>query len=85
MHVGHAKSAIIGDTLCNLYEKFGFDVTREYYINDAGNQINKLLSSLWIRYQQSWLTNFLLYNSGGVQLNDKYVRATSIGISIKPP
>lgn len=52
LHVGHVKSAVIGDSLANIYKKFGFEVVREYYINDVGNQIDLLLKSLWIRYNQ---------------------------------
>ena len=42
LHLGHARGAAVGDTLCNILDAAGFDVTREYYINDAGNQINNL-------------------------------------------
>lgn len=51
LHIGHARGAIYGDTIARILEKVGFDVTREYYINDAGNQIEKLVRSLKIRYQ----------------------------------
>lgn len=46
LHVGHARQAAIGDVLCNLYESIGWDVTREFYYNDAGNQIDNLVSSV---------------------------------------
>lgn len=52
MHVGHARSAIYGDALAKLLSKCGFKVTREYYINDAGKQIDTLIHSLFIRYKQ---------------------------------
>lgn len=52
MHVGHARSAIYGDVICRLLKKCGFDVTAEYYINDAGAQIDTLIESLYIRYRQ---------------------------------
>ena len=39
MHIGHARGAVLGDTLASILEEVGFDVTREYYINDAGEQI----------------------------------------------
>ena len=52
MHVGHCRGAIFGDALANLYKACGFDVTKEYYINDAGSQINILVRSLFVRYQQ---------------------------------
>ena len=52
LHVGHARGAAIGDTICRLYEFAGYDVTREYYINDAGNQIDHLAESIFARYKQ---------------------------------
>jgi arginyl-tRNA synthetase len=52
MHVGHCRGAIFGDVLCNILESCGYDVTRQYYINDAGEQIKTLINSLYIRYQQ---------------------------------
>lgn len=53
MHIGHARSAIYGDALAKLLTHVGFNVTREYYINDAGGQINVLASSLYKRYLQA--------------------------------
>lgn len=53
MHVGHTRSAIYGDVLANIMEKIGYKVTREYYINDAGNQIQTLAKSAYIRYLQA--------------------------------
>lgn len=53
LHLGHARGAAIGDCICRLYEKAGFDVTREYYVNDAGNQINNLAKSLRVRYHEA--------------------------------
>ncbi|WLD93206.1 arginine--tRNA ligase [Alkalihalobacillus sp. AL-G] len=50
LHLGHARGAAVGDTLCNLLDKAGFDVSREYYINDAGNQIHNLALSIEARY-----------------------------------
>jgi arginyl-tRNA synthetase len=52
MHVGHARGAIIGDAIAAVLSKTGFNVTKEYYINDAGKQIDVLIESFWIRYQQ---------------------------------
>ena len=42
LHLGHARGAAIGDCICRLYSKIGYNVTREFYVNDAGNQIEKL-------------------------------------------
>lgn len=53
LHLGHARGAAVGDSLCNILEKAGFDVTREFYINDAGNQINNLAWSVEARYFQA--------------------------------
>ncbi|MED1740558.1 arginine--tRNA ligase [Bacillus swezeyi] len=50
LHLGHARGAAVGDSLCNVLEKAGYDVSREYYINDAGNQINNLALSVEARY-----------------------------------
>ena len=52
LHLGHARGAAIGDCICRLYDKIGYDVTREYYVNDAGNQINNLAKSIRARYHQ---------------------------------
>lgn len=53
LHLGHARGAAFGDVLCNLLAASGYDVEREYYINDAGNQIDKLALSVEARYLQA--------------------------------
>lgn len=53
LHLGHARGAAVGDSLCNVLSKAGYDVSREYYINDAGNQINNLALSVEARYFQA--------------------------------
>lgn len=53
LHLGHAWQAALGDCICNLLEEVGYDVTREYYVNDAGVQIKKLALSIYARYQQA--------------------------------
>ena len=53
LHLGHARGAAVGDSLCNILAKAGYDVSREYYINDAGNQINNLAYSVEARYFQA--------------------------------
>ncbi|WP_193014002.1 arginine--tRNA ligase [Staphylococcus equorum] len=50
LHIGHARNAAVGDTLSNILEAAGYQVTREYYINDAGNQITNLARSIEARY-----------------------------------
>jgi len=53
LHLGHARGAAVGDSLCNILATAGYDVTREYYINDAGNQIHNLALSVEARYFQA--------------------------------
>jgi arginyl-tRNA synthetase len=53
MHVGHCRGAVFGDALASLLAFAGFDVTREYYINDAGAQIEVLTQSSWLRYREA--------------------------------
>ncbi|MGE4063537.1 MAG: arginine--tRNA ligase [Rhodospirillaceae bacterium] len=52
MHVGHARGAVVGDALANLLAKAGFKVTKEYYINDAGGQVDNVARALRMRYLQ---------------------------------
>ncbi|NQU55909.1 MAG: arginine--tRNA ligase [Rhodospirillales bacterium] len=53
LHVGHCRGAVVGDALASLLQKAGFAVTREYYINDAGSQIEILARSLHLRYREA--------------------------------
>ena len=53
MHVGHCRGAVFGDALANLLEFTGYDVTREYYVNDAGGQIDVLAKSAYLRYREA--------------------------------
>ena len=52
LHLGHARQAALGDSICRLLDAAGYKVTREYYINDAGNQIHNLALSLKARYYE---------------------------------
>ncbi|MDD4123804.1 MAG: arginine--tRNA ligase, partial [Bacilli bacterium] len=52
LHLGHARQAALGDSLCRILEASGYSVTREYYVNDAGNQIHNLTLSVKARYLQ---------------------------------
>ncbi|TWI59745.1 arginine--tRNA ligase [Halalkalibacter nanhaiisediminis] len=81
LHLGHARGAAVGDSLCNVLAKAGFEVEREYYINDAGNQINNLTLSLEARYYQALGLEKEMPESGyhgqdiigfGKQLADEY-------------
>jgi arginyl-tRNA synthetase len=53
MHVGHGRGAVFGDALANLLARAGFKVTREYYINDAGAQVDVLARSAYLRYREA--------------------------------
>lgn len=53
MHAGHVRGAVIGDTLAGLMQKVGYDVTREYYFNDAGAQIDVLGRTTYLRYLEA--------------------------------
>jgi arginyl-tRNA synthetase len=53
MHVGHCRGAVVGDALANLMAFAGYQVTKEYYINDAGSQIDVLAKSVYLRYREA--------------------------------
>ena len=53
MHVGHCRGAVFGDALANLLAFAGYKVTREYYINDAGGQVDVLARSVFLRYREA--------------------------------
>ena len=53
VHVGHTRGAVLGSALANVLEAAGYDVTREYYINDGGSQMEAFYRSVWTRYQQA--------------------------------
>ena len=65
MHIGNARGGAIGDCLASVLSWAGYDVTREFYVNDAGNQIEKFATSLEVRYLQ-------LYKDGVVLPEDAY-------------
>ncbi len=52
LHLGHGRGAVVGNVLSNLYDYYGYTVEREFYINDAGNQIKKLGESVYARFRQ---------------------------------
>jgi len=54
MHVGHGRGAVVGDALAALLAKAGYDVTKEYYINDAGAQVDVLARSAYLRYREAF-------------------------------
>ncbi len=53
MHVGHCRGAVFGDALCGLLQFAGYEVTREYYLNDAGAQVDVLARSAYLRYREA--------------------------------
>ncbi|WP_029906271.1 arginine--tRNA ligase [Mycoplasmopsis opalescens] len=92
LHVGHARNAVIGSAVNNICEFAGFNVKREYYVNDAGNQINILAESLFARYQQKFDKSFpmpedsyrgedILWAAGVIydEVGDKYKNLTLEG------
>src|SRR5690606_36576533 len=50
LHVGHGRHAAFGMVVCNLLDAVGFDIYREYYVNDAGRQVDIVAVSVWLRY-----------------------------------
>lgn len=53
LHVGHCRGAVVGDVMANLLDFCGYDVTREYYVNDAGAQVDVLARSTFLRYREA--------------------------------
>ena len=53
MHVGHTRGAVFGDALASLLDFAGYEVTREYYINDGGAQVDVLARSVYLRYLEA--------------------------------
>ena len=53
LHIGHARGTVVGDALANLLERVGYRVTREYYVNDAGAQVDTLARSAMLRYREA--------------------------------
>ncbi len=78
MHVGHCRGAVVGDALANLLAKAGYDVTKEYYINDAGAQVTALAWAAYWRYLQAIGTklseeDFSNEVPGGLQYRGEYL------------
>lgn len=86
LHIGHARNAVFGDSLSRIILKYGLNVEKEYLINDAGNQMNKLAYSVLVRYKQILGINIELvedaYHGEEIkyvamalknQVNDKYI------------
>jgi arginyl-tRNA synthetase len=78
MHIGHCRGAVVGDALANLLDKAGYDVTKEYYINDAGAQVTALAWAAYWRYLQAIGTpldekTFADEVPGGLQYGGEYL------------
>ncbi|MBN8872718.1 MAG: arginine--tRNA ligase [Rhodospirillales bacterium] len=78
MHIGHCRGAVVGDALANLLAKAGFDVTKEYYVNDAGAQVTALAWAAYWRYLQAIGTKlseaeFAAEVPGGLQYRGDYL------------
>jgi arginyl-tRNA synthetase len=78
MHVGHCRGAVVGDALALLLRKAGYDVAREYYINDAGAQVQALAHAAYWRYLQALGTNvteedYAASVPGGLQYRGEYL------------
>ena len=70
LHIGHCRGAIIGDVIASLYDRMGFDVTREYYVNDAGGQIEQLVYSVESKYREKASIN---PNEQDITYNGQYI------------
>jgi arginyl-tRNA synthetase len=78
MHIGHCRGAVVGDAVANLLAKAGYDVTKEYYINDAGAQVTALAWAAYWRYLQAIGTplseaDFAEEVPGGLQYRGEYL------------
>jgi arginyl-tRNA synthetase len=76
LHVGHCRGAVVGDALANLLAKAGYDVTKEYYINDAGAQVVALARSVYVRYLEALGRSpdaYIATVNGGMQYGGAYL------------
>ena len=80
LHVGHGRGAAFGATVANLLEAVGYRVHREYYVNDAGRQMNILAASLWLRYLEHCGEKFRFPSNG---YRGEYVRDIAVQLYIE--
>ncbi|WP_339047678.1 arginine--tRNA ligase [Candidatus Mesenet endosymbiont of Phosphuga atrata] len=80
LHIGHARGAVFGDVLARLLKKSGYDVTKEYYINDAGVQINQLVQSVYLRYKEALKESV---NFDDIQYPGEYLKPVGEGLAAK--
>ncbi|HET6184072.1 MAG TPA: arginine--tRNA ligase [Acetobacteraceae bacterium] len=86
MHIGHCRGAVVGDALANLLAKAGYDVTKEYYVNDAGAQVTALAWAAYWRYLQAIGTPlseeaFAEEVPGGLQYRGEYLIAVGAALA----
>jgi arginyl-tRNA synthetase len=86
MHIGHCRGAVVGDALANLLAKAGFEVTKEYYINDAGAQVTALAWAAYWRYLQAIGTplseeEFSNEVPGGLQYRGDYLVPVGLALA----
>lgn len=81
LHLGHGRNACIGDTIANLYEWNGWDVTREYYFNNAGNQMKNLALSIYARYKQLLGNQYFPFPEDGY--HGEYIKAIAEDLNEK--
>ena len=80
LHVGHGRGAAFGATVANLLEAVGYQVHREYYVNDAGRQMNILAASLWLRYLEHCGEKFRFPSNG---YRGEYVRDIAVKLYVE--
>lgn len=80
LHVGHGRGAAFGATVANLLEAVGYQVHREYYVNDAGRQMNILAVSLWLRYLEHCGEKFRFPGNG---YRGEYVRDIAVQLYVE--
>ena len=77
LHVGHGRGAAYGSAVADLLEAAGYDVEREYYVNDAGRQMDILATSIWLRYLEECGEVFTFPSNG---YRGEYVRDIAVGL-----
>jgi arginyl-tRNA synthetase len=78
LHVGHCRGAVVGDTLANLLGKAGYEITKEFYVNDAGAQVVALARSVYVRYLEALdlaghAESYAASVPGGMQYGGEYL------------